>query len=117
MRASLYGRLWRFDPDVSRQNSSPRYNSTALGVIMDLFYATLEVPSSVFGIALRGTKLIVAGIDGVLTIFDISKMTSALPPIVHQIVHPASILAMDVTGDGVDHRRRRRRGRRLPVQW
>lgn len=96
----LYGKLWRFDPEASGEKLSPHYRSTFLGVVMDPRDASLETPSSVFGMAMRGTSLIVGGIDGVLTVFEISKSTTTLPPVIHQIVHPASIFAMDVTRDG-----------------
>ncbi|MGR9270763.1 hypothetical protein ACU8OQ_25775 (plasmid) [Rhizobium leguminosarum] len=96
----LFGRLWRLDPEGQSHSQAPSFGLTDLGIVMDPRDTTLETPSSVFALEVRGTNLIVAGIDGVLTIFDVSSVTSALPAPVHQIVHPASVLAMDVTQDG-----------------
>jgi hypothetical protein len=93
------GRLRRFDPESSSQNL-PRYKTASLGVITDSRYATIKTPDSMSGMAVRGTNLFVAGHNGVLTVFETPNATSGLPPIIHQIVHPASINAIDVTQDG-----------------
>jgi hypothetical protein len=93
------GRLWRVDPEASSQGQTPPYRTVSLGIIRDPRDATVDIPSSVSGMAVRGMNLFVAGPDGVLTVFDISN-APALPHIFHQIIHPAPIHAMDVARDG-----------------
>ncbi|MGN7752964.1 hypothetical protein [Sinorhizobium sp. 22678] len=55
------------------------------------------VAVGIFGLAVRGNRLIVAGIDGVLTIYDLARSPGT---ILSQIVHPNAIFGMDVTQDG-----------------
>src|SRR5262249_9214572 len=56
-----------------------------------------DVQSSVFGMALRGNRLFVTGIDGVMTVFDRAKRQLE---ILWQHTHPSSIFGMAVTADG-----------------
>ncbi|MCW5704714.1 MAG: hypothetical protein KIT82_19290, partial [Bradyrhizobium sp.] len=56
-----------------------------------------DVFSGIFGVQSRGDRLVVAGIDGVLTVLDWSggKLVQRW-----QKVHPSSIFALDVSQDG-----------------
>lgn len=86
---SLYGKIWNLGI-----GPGPKHGARLVTQIMDPRYG--DVPSSVFGMALRGTSLFVAGIDGVLTKYDVS----GVPKITAQIVHPSSIFALDVSRSG-----------------
>ncbi|TBF40473.1 hypothetical protein ELG92_10570 [Rhizobium leguminosarum] len=90
LAGSLYGKIWNLRMGPGLDHSEARL----ITQIMDPRYE--DVPSSVFGMALRGTTLFVAGIDGVLTKYDVS----GAPKITSQIVHPSSIFALDVSRSG-----------------
>lgn len=95
---SLKGTLWQFQVDeISVDLPKRPWTGKRILEIMDPRYKEGDVPSSVFGIALRDTRLFIAGIDGVLTVLDVS---TAQPKIRFQIVHPASIFALDVSHSG-----------------
>lgn len=96
LAGSFDGKIYALPLDPGRQTWSARL----LTQIMDpRFFAKgwYDVPSSVFGIRLTEWGLVVAGIDGVLTVFDIDAHTLTQK---WQHVHPESIFSMDATPIG-----------------
>jgi WD40 repeat protein len=94
---SLDGKIWKV---MFASTDAPSPGLPKADQILEMMDPRYEdVPSSVFGLALRGNDLTVAGIDGVLTKYDVS----ATPKQLAQIVHPASIFSLDVSqaGDAV----------------
>jgi WD40 repeat protein len=76
------------------------WSPTPLMTILDPRYVAKgenEVVSGIFGVQARGDRLVVAGIDGVLTVFD---WRDGRPEQSWQLVHPHSIFALDVSSDG-----------------
>lgn len=74
--------------------------ATLLLTILDPRYVAkgdTDVVSGIFGVQSRGDRLVVAGIDGVLTVLD---WRGGKPVQRWQKVHPNSIFALDVTQDG-----------------
>ena len=56
-----------------------------------------EVPSGVYGLAVRGARLVATGIDGVVTVFDLSQSDLGKGK---QFVHPQPVFAMAVSRKG-----------------
>ena len=87
--------IWGFPIDAATTAPGVR-----LARVMDPRFAehgVSEVPSSVYGLAVRGDRLIATGIDGIISVFDLADEGLGEP---RQAAHPRSIYAMAATRRG-----------------
>lgn len=80
------------------ETESP-WSGSEIARIMDPRFVeegTIEVPSGIYGVKLKGDRLVVVGIDGVVSLLSASRLEE--PP--KQFVHQQAVFAMTISSDG-----------------